>query len=792
VNRSRLGSSAAACFALLALVARVASADGIEPPRVLGEAAVEYPAGGHGEAVVILDLLVQPDGTVGDVRVVAGASPFLRVALDAAKGFAFEPARRGGHPLAARVRIEVPFHDRAARAPPILTEPPRVIEPGAAAPKKKIVARGAEIEDVHVQGTRNEAGGVVMSKEDVRDMPGAFGDAFRAIDMMPGVVPIVSGLPFFFVRGAPPGNTGYFLDSVRVPLLFHLGLGPSVVHPSLLDRVDFYPGGYPAQFGRFTGGIVNGETRGPASRMGGEANVRLFDAGALGEAPFAGGKGDALVAGRYGYPSLLVPIFAPDTQLGYWDYQGRISYRVAPRDTLTAFLFGSFDELDQRDRFDHIDGTQTVGPYYTVFRTMFHRADLRWDHAVPGGNLRTALTLGTDNSMQGDSPTSSRSVISETIQLRTELDRRLSTRLRARAGADVLIGHYDYPFTLDAGGVGLSQDCPARNDVTFGGYADVVWRVHPRVEIIPGMRFDVFTSRPTSAVDPDKCLTFVVGDRAAAAPAADPRLAARVMVNKRLTWVGTLAVTHQPPSFVVPIPGGDIGSLANGLQSAVQASQGFEADLPWAMSLKGTFFLQEYFGMTDALASCNITGGGGFHLACLDERTRGRSFGLEVLLRRSFSKRIGGWLSYTFSRSTVEVDHPHPGETSSTPSSFDRPHVLNAAVSFDFGRGWHAGSRFTYYTGLPYTPTIDFGVPTAAYNSARLPDFWRLDVRIEKRWRLGARGTFALVLEGMNITFNKEAVGIECGGGDFGGSGKCQPQYIGPVSVPSLGVEAVY
>ncbi|MEI9949386.1 MAG: hypothetical protein WDO74_10485 [Pseudomonadota bacterium] len=32
-------------------------------------------------------------------------------------------------------------------------------------------------------------------------------------------------LPFFFVRGAPPGNVGYFLDGIRVPLLFHIALG---------------------------------------------------------------------------------------------------------------------------------------------------------------------------------------------------------------------------------------------------------------------------------------------------------------------------------------------------------------------------------------------------------------------------------------------------------------------------------------------------------------------------------------------------------------------------------------
>src|SRR5205807_412785 len=109
--------------------------------------------------------------------------------------------------------------------------------------------------------------------------------------------------------------------------------------------------------------------------------------------PFANGKGSALVAGRYGYPALLLPIFAPNNQLVYWDYQARVTVRVGPRDTIGAFVFGSFDELDNRDpKGTNPDGTTTYTDFYPVLRTEFHRGDFRWDHAVPGGNLRTAIT----------------------------------------------------------------------------------------------------------------------------------------------------------------------------------------------------------------------------------------------------------------------------------------------------------------------------------------------------------------------------------------------------------------
>ena len=190
-------------------------------------------------------------------------------------------------------------------------------EARAAAEKKRAgAAATVREEQVTVRGERVEPGrSATLSRTEVRQIPGTFGDPFRAIEIMPGVTPVVSGLPFFFIRGAPPGNVGYFLDGVRVPLLFHVGIGPSAVHPALISRVDLYPGGYPARFGRFSGGIVSGEIAPPATEAHGEANLRLFDVGALAETRFANGKGAALLGGRYSYTAFLLTQVSPETTL---------------------------------------------------------------------------------------------------------------------------------------------------------------------------------------------------------------------------------------------------------------------------------------------------------------------------------------------------------------------------------------------------------------------------------------------------------------------------------------------
>ena len=142
-----------------------------------------------------------------------------------------------------------------------------------------------------MHGQRPTPAAARLTRAESRQLPGALADPFRAIEALPGVTPVASGLPYFFVRGAPPGNVGYFFDGIRLPLLFHVFFGPSVLHPSMIQKVDLYRGGYPAEYGRYAGAVVAADLEPPHFQWRGEATVRLFDAGALVEAPFANGAG---------------------------------------------------------------------------------------------------------------------------------------------------------------------------------------------------------------------------------------------------------------------------------------------------------------------------------------------------------------------------------------------------------------------------------------------------------------------------------------------------------------------
>ena len=64
-------------------------------------------------------------------------------------------------------------------------------------------------------------------------------------------------------------------------------------------------------------------------RVRAEGNIRLYDVGVFVEMPVTE-KATMFVAARYAYAGLVLQLIAPDTRIGYWDYQAGGRYRAKP------------------------------------------------------------------------------------------------------------------------------------------------------------------------------------------------------------------------------------------------------------------------------------------------------------------------------------------------------------------------------------------------------------------------------------------------------------------------------
>jgi hypothetical protein len=131
----------------------------------------------------------------------------------------------------------------------------------------------------------------------------------------------------------------------------------------------------------------------------------------------------------------------------------------------------------------------------------------------------------------------------------------------------------------------------------------------------------------------------------------------------------------------------------------------------------------------------------------------GRSYGVQVLLRQEPWHGLFGWVSYTISRS----ERTTPAGTWRL-FDYDQPHLLTFVASQRLG-AWTLGTRLRVASGLPRTPIVGAFYDAAGdqydplfgpQNSIRLPTFWQLDARIDRRFEVG-RVAVDAYLEALNL-----------------------------------------
>ncbi|HZX64947.1 MAG TPA: TonB family protein, partial [Myxococcales bacterium] len=193
---------------------------------------------------------------------------------------------------------------------------------------------------------RDSAAPTQITREEVRNVPGTNEDPLRVVELLPGVAraPFLGGQ--LLVRGARPEDTGAYINGQRIPILYHLLNGPSVVSESAIDRIDFLAGGAGAYYGRNLAGIVSVLPR--TTRPDGWHGLVAADlkkSSVFLEAP-AGDHRQFFVAGRLSYQNPLENAFLTDDQKRlpvprYRDYQVGYRQRLESGNTMGALLFGS-------------------------------------------------------------------------------------------------------------------------------------------------------------------------------------------------------------------------------------------------------------------------------------------------------------------------------------------------------------------------------------------------------------------------------------------------------------------
>lgn len=688
---------------------------------------------------VVVELTIDKQGSIVAASLVSGEEPFASAALKEAPNWTFRPARRNDKPVESKIYFLVTFSP--PEAPDEETLEPQVEQGNIPQPQRPAqggsIFSGEVLEEVIVVGDSVDPGGTTITRLEVNNIAGAFGDPLRAIESMPGVTPIASGLPLFFVRGAPPGNVGYFIDGIRVPLLYHAFLGPSVLHPAMIKSVELNAGPMPTRFGRFAGASVEAELA-PVDDYKVEGNLRLIDIGAFAQSRFAKERGYVQLSGRYSYTALLISLFSPGTRLDYWDYQGRAGYAIGNRDEISVMGLGAHDYVGA-------DGDAVAG-------TEYHRIDLRWDHQFSSrDHLRTAVTWGKDRTQS-----SVGSIKDNLWGARLNFEHR-ADNYQIRSGADVWVDQYELQIDpAVAEPENYLTLFPTRTDVTGGAFVDVVLSATDNVQVIPGARFDHYTSL-------GKTLFSV-----------DPRVSLAVQVTKRLAAIHTLGTAHQTPNFVPNVPGAQVGGLEGGLQRSLQAAAQYKYEFPFNLSTSLTLYINGTQQLTDPIGL-----GQSFSIdeTSANARSQGRAYGMELYVKRPLTRRLTGFVSYTLSTSRRSFDRI------TTRPGYDRPHVLNLALSYEFGWNLRASMKLALASGVPGRDTTLDGF---VFDQSRSRPYARLDAKVEKRFIVSDTLNWGIYFEALNATYSGNITSRTCG------PEGCKNHGTAPISLPLLGADIAW
>jgi hypothetical protein len=583
---------------------------------------------------------------------------------------------------------------------------------------------------------------VSLKKEELIHTAGSLGDPFRVIESLPGVAQSTWPLPFYAIRGANPGNTGFFIDGVRAPALFHFALGPSVIHPFFIEDMQFFPGGYPVSYGRYVSGIVAANTATPATdRLHVSADLRLFDAGGIAASPFDDGKGTVAIAGRYSYTGLLLSAFSNAYSVDYWDYQVRIEHRAGPG-KLTLFAFGSGDNLvqenpDQTD-WGFVGQPNAIRP--GLAKLMFHRAQLRWDGSVAGGHLVAAAVAGLDDSTVSLTSLFSLPIGSRmyTVAPRISESWTVTRWLDIETGVDAELQYFRPTSLARLGGFVLEDYEPDlfhdRRALLGGAYVGAPMRAGDSLIVTPGLRYDGYAEQGSTRFSPS------------------PRLLVRYRIGPRDWLKATVGQFSQLPNLPVGVPGFESFGLSSyGLQRSRQASIGIESALADRLgvdiNLDASLFYQRLH-LTD-LKNTLIPDPQSQDLL---QPREGESYGAELMIRRPMKHRLYGWLAYTLSRSLRLVD----GIV--VPSDWDQRHIVNLVVGYRWPRDYSTSVRFHYNSGRPYPLYSERTSDVEGY--IHLPAFPQLDLRGDKRFIFD---TFVMsaYIELVNTTLSQEVFDVK-------------------------------
>jgi len=590
---------------------------------------------------------------------------------------------------------------------------------------------------------------ITLNAEEIESTPALTGkpDVMKVLQLYPGVQTLSEAASQLLVRGGDPGQNLYLLDHVPVTYVHHLGGFMSVFNADMINRVDFYAGGFPASYGGKTASIVDiAQREGNISGHKGSYSLGVTDASLLLEGP-AGKNCSYIVTAR---KTLVDPLMMLATLVlegndnliayGFHDINAKFTWRPNYKQLVSVNLYQGDDYLNLANKSgltskeDKNVVTQQWGNWLVSARWNVVLGRYGYLENIVSYNRYRNQDKQAYRIKEANELTDVKRIDRSSVQ---DISWRMNGQLSIMTSWDLAYGsqlsyllyepNYVYRSTATTQALRLIS-----SSISSAIYFDNTIHISSVLDFKPSVRFCTYSNQGKTfpRLEPRVELTF-------RASRNHLLLANYMEVNQFEHLIFTQGTIMSKEIWVPATPD-------------IQPQHSRQVSLTWNDHYNNHPFSTDvtiYYKKISNLVTLkegyeNIVGITGIEDKVVSGGT-GTAYGAEFMLRKNKGPWTG-YVSYAWSEAYRQFDAINEGKQYAY--EFHRPHSISLNLNRRLNKVWTANLVWVYQTGLPYTPAlakqytpllaINNPSETVLYqaliygerNSARMSDYHRLDL----------------------------------------------------------------
>jgi hypothetical protein len=596
-----------------------------------------------------------------------------------------------------------------------------------------------------------------ISTKSMKEIPAVLGekDILKVAQMLPGVQNAGEGSSGFNVRGGTADQNMFYINNISIYNTSHLFGFFTAFSPDIISDFSLYKNNVPSRYGGRIASIFDINTRpGNNRNFFAQGGISPITGHASVEGPIIREKVSFVASWRSTYSDWLLKRIEDqdikESNAYFYDGTLGLNAEINPSNQVRAFFYMSNDRFSLSNRNDY--SYSTMG------------GSINWNHRF-SPSLSTDLSVASSRysfrNIDLNNPTEAYQQEYYVNHTEARVDF-LSTRLENHR---IEFGLNSILYDLNRGEIIPYGAASKRIPVALGReqgvesalYLSDEFRIVPRLNALLGLRYSFYGQLGPSEVQEYEeglpknrftmlgTLSYERGDLVRSYSGIEPRVALnyelgrnsslKASYNRLRQYIFLLSNTFaiapndqwKLTDYHIRPPVSDQVSLGvyhdferPGVSASVEVYQKWVNDVV------------EYKDGADFLSAEPI------ETQVLQGHQDAR--GVEVMLKKN-TRRITGWMSYTYSRSTILIDGKYEEDRVNGgvayPSNFDRPHSFNLVGNLRLSRRFSVSSNVVYSSGRPVT------LPIAVYyaegqeylyysdrNKYRIPDYFRVDLSV--------------------------------------------------------------